>query len=102
MNTQERNRNPYQNIDWKKQIKVTGCTHLHCSTRQEFIHAMENGLEFATFANYYPSAPYYPASSIRENTFKLGQPSYIRNGKVIHERLDIRKLYAEWGVDTSQ
>ena len=35
MNMQERNRNPYQNIDWKKQIRVTGCTHLHCSTRQE-------------------------------------------------------------------
>ena len=71
MNTQERNRNPYQNIDWEKQIRVTGCTHVHCSTRKEFIHAMESGLEFATFATYYPSAPYYPASSIRENTFKL-------------------------------
>ena len=102
MNTQERNRNPYQNIDWEKQIRVTGCTHVHCSTRKEFIHAMESGLEFATFANYYPSAPYYPASSIRENTFKLGQPSYVRNGEVVHERLDIRKLFAEWGEDQSQ
>ena len=102
MSIQERNRNPYQNIDWGKQIRVTGCTHLHCASREEFVRAMESGLEFATFSNYYPSVPYYPASSIRENTFKLGQPSYIRNGEVIHERLDYRKLYTEWGVDCSK
>ena len=102
MNSQERNRNPYHGIDWEKQIRITGCTHLHCATRKEFILAMESGLEFATFSNYHPSAPYYPASSIRENTFKLGQPSFIRNGEVIHKRLDYRKLFAEWGVEQSQ
>ncbi len=98
---QERNRNPYRNVDWGKQIRVVGCTHMHCSTREEFNNAIECGLEFATFSNYHPSAPYYPASSIRKNTFKLGQPSYIRNGEVIHERLDYRKLFAELGMDQS-
>ncbi|MBE6380339.1 MAG: hypothetical protein E7047_05370, partial [Lentisphaerae bacterium] len=101
MKSQGRNRNPYQGIDWKNQIRVTGCSHLHCSTAEEFTKAVDSGLEFATFANYYPSAPYYPAASIRENTFKIGQPSYILNGEVVDEYLDYRKLYTEWGVDAS-
>lgn len=97
-----RNRNPYKNIDWKNQIRVAGSTHLHCTTKEDFDSVIKDGLEFATFSNYYPSAPYYPISSIRENTFKLGQPSYICNGKVIHEPIDFRKAYAEWGEDISK
>ena len=102
MNTRERDRNPYRNIDWKHQIRVTGCSHLHCTTPEEFTAAVNSGLEFATFSNYYPSAPCYPIAAIRENTFKLGQPSYILDGKVMRERLDYRRLYAEWGEDPSQ
>lgn len=101
MSKKFRNRNPYQNIDWSNQIRVTGCSHLHCATPEEFTRAIDSGLEFATFSNYYPSAPYYPAGSIRQNTFKLGQQSYILNGEVVKERLDYRKLYTQWGVDTA-
>ncbi|MBE6380340.1 MAG: hypothetical protein E7047_05375 [Lentisphaerae bacterium] len=101
MKKQGLNRNPYQGIDWKNQIRVTGCTHLHCPNNDEFTKAIKSGLEFATFANYYPSVPYYPAASIRENTFKIGQNAYILNGEVVDEYLDYRKLYTEWGVDTS-
>ena len=96
-----RNRNPYKDIDWKTQIRVAGSTHLHCTSKEDFASAIDDGLEFATFSNYYPSVPYYPAASIRENTFKLRQPSYVCNGKVVHEPIDFRKAYAEWGEDAS-
>ena len=101
MSKNGRNRNPYAGIDWKNQIRVTGTSHLHCINAEAFNKAVSQGLEFATISNYFPSAPYYPITSIRENTFKLRQPSYILNGKVVHEELDFRKKYAEWGEDTS-
>ena len=59
-----RNRNPYQGIDWGTQIRVTGCTHLHCQTPEEFDRALKGGLEFATISNYYPSSPYYPLNKL--------------------------------------
>lgn len=62
---------------------------------------LKQGLEFATLSNYYPSAPYYPLSSIRENTFKLRQESYICNGELIYAPLDFRRQFADWGVSSS-
>lgn len=96
-----RNRNPYQGIDWTKQPRVTGCTHFHCPARAAFETAIRSGLEFATLSNYYPSVPYYPLASIRENSFKLYQDGYVQDGKFIRERIDYRKKFAEWGEDTS-
>ena len=77
MKNQGRNRDPYAAIDWKNQIRVTGCTHLHCAQGEEFDAAIRSGLEFGTFANYYPSVPYYPIASVRENTFKLDRKSVV-------------------------
>lgn len=96
-----RNKNPYQGIDWNNQIRVVGSTHLHCSTPEEFNIAIRDGLEFATFSNYYPSAPYYPLASIRQNTFKRHQDAYIRNGKIVREPIDFKKAFEEIGADTS-
>ncbi|MCQ2397241.1 MAG: hypothetical protein MJ106_06055 [Lentisphaeria bacterium] len=96
-----RNPNPYKGIDWSNQIRVVGSTHLHCSTAKEFNIAIRDGLEFATFSNYYPSAPYYPLASIRENTFRRHQNAYIRNGKAVHEPIDFTEVFKEIGADTS-
>ncbi len=101
MSDWQRNRNPYQGIDWPRQLRFTGCTHLHCTTREDFDTALRSGLEFATFSNYYPSTPYYPAASVHENTFKLHQDGYVQDGRFVRGRIDFPRLFAQWGEDCS-
>ena len=67
MSVKCRNRNPYANVDWQKAHRVQGCTHAHCQNAEIFSSFIEQGLEFATFSNYYPSAPTWPICDIYEN-----------------------------------
>ncbi|MBO7146817.1 MAG: hypothetical protein J6W81_03615 [Lentisphaeria bacterium] len=97
--TAQRNPNPYQNVNWDTVSYVTGCTHMHCTTPEVLQKYINEGLEFATLSNYYPSTPWYPLKNIRTNTFRLKQPAYIRNGKIVREELDIRKTVASWSEE---
>ncbi|MBP5640021.1 MAG: hypothetical protein J6X55_11120 [Victivallales bacterium] len=97
----KRNPNPYKGVEWKTQPRIEGCTHVHCTTPEAFNALLEQGLRFATLSNYYPSAPYWPIQSIKKHTFDLGQDSYIRNGEVVHERLDFKEELARWREDSS-
>lgn len=94
-----RNPNPYQGIDWEHVPQVSSCTHFHCTTENDFAAFLRQGLELAMFSNYYPSAPYYPLKKIRENTFRLGQDSYVKNNSLIMERIDFCKERETWDAD---
>lgn len=95
----KRNPNPYKDVNWDSVIRVTGCTHMHCTNPVRLGKYIQEGLEFVTLSNYYPSTPWYPLANIRENTFKLKQPGYIFNGEVIKEELDIRKTVSQWSPE---
>lgn len=99
MNHGKRNPDPYRGVDWAKVHRVQGCTHMHCQNRDIFNSLVAQGLEFATFSNYYPSAPTWPIREIYENTFRLGQASYLRNHRFYDEPLDFRKEFARYGID---
>ena len=102
MDIRGRNCEPYKNVDWQTAQRVQGSTHMHCQDGDVFRKFIEQGLEFATFSNYYPSTPTYPVRDIYENDSRLRQPSYLRNGKFIDEELDFRKFFAENGLDLSE
>ena len=46
----KRNRTPYTGINWEKALKITGCTHMHCTTQEMLDDFVSQGLEFATFS----------------------------------------------------
>jgi len=101
MNPGKRNPDPYRNVDWAAVRRVQGCTHMHCQNGEIFQSLIAQGLEFATFSNYYPSAPTWPIREICENDSRLRQASYFRNRKFVDEELDFRKFFAENGLDPS-
>lgn len=90
--------NPYAGIDWKNQIRLQGATHMHCPTDELFQNALAEGLDFATFSNYYPSLPCCPAASMRKNTARMKLPYYVQNGKLVKQELDYRKFFLDHGA----
>ena len=102
MSAAERNRNPYKDVNWQTNERIQGCTHMHCQNADIFSSYIEQGLEFATFSNYYPSTPTWPIRDIYENDARLKQASYLCNHKFVDEELDFRKFFAEHGLDLSQ
>lgn len=99
MNDNCRNLCPYSGINWEKVHRIAGTTHMHCENQAELTAFTSQGMEFAAVSNYYPSAPWFPLKDIRENTFKLRQKSFLRNGRLFMEEMDFRKELASWGAD---
>jgi len=92
----QRNRNPYAGIDWEKCFQISGCTHMHCTSADILQRYLDDGLEFVTLSNYYPSAPWYPLASLRENFFKVRQSGYIRGKEWKKDTLDINAEICGW------
>lgn len=91
-----RNRTPYSNIDWSQVHHIQGATHAHCATDEEFQALVKQGMRFATLANYYPSAPYYPAASIHKNTFRISQKGFVEKGKYCDEEIFFKERISKW------
>lgn len=94
--TVERNKRPYSDVDWSTHDQIVGCSHMHCTTDKDFHRFIDEGLEFATFANYYPSAPWYPLNDMRQNTYKCRQKGCTVNGKYSDEEIDFNKVISSW------
>lgn len=92
----ERNKRPYDGINWTTADQIVGCSHMHCTTDKDFHRFVDEGLEFATFANYYPSAPWYPLKDMRENTFKCKQKGCTVNGVYTDREIDFNKEIEAW------
>ena len=75
-----RNTNPYAEVNWSNTPRVTTSTHMHCLNQETLNSFISQGLELAAISNYYPSMPYYPLSSMRENTVRVRQPGYVKDG----------------------
>jgi hypothetical protein len=67
----ERNRRPYDGLDWSNVVKVKTTSHGHCTSQWWLNQYLKRGLELITMSNYYPSAPWCPAANMTENYYKL-------------------------------
>ncbi len=93
---EERRKNPYLGVDWENVRQITGCTHMHCVEDSDFREFISSGLEFATFANYYPATPWYPIREKRQNFYKISQTGFTRDGKYTYETVDYNKEIEKW------
>ena len=110
---EQRNRNPYANVDWQNFHRLTGNTHNHCVNRKSLDYSLKIGLDFLTLSNYYPSAPWYPLSKMTENYYRCHHEhplmtgdnpdpepfSPVPNGTLTPGPFDWNKILADW-VDT--
>ena len=69
---------------------------MHCTTQEMLDDFVSQGLEFATFSNYYPSAPWYPLRDIRENSFRISQNGIVKNHRIIRDRIDFAAAVSQW------
>ena len=91
-----RNTNPYAEVNWSNTPRVTTSTHMHCLNQETLNSFISQGLELAAISNYYPSMPYYPLSSMRENTVRVRQPGYVKDGIWHTDVLNYNEAIAPW------
>ena len=93
----ERNRRPYRGIDWAKAKHVRTTTHGHCINQAGLDVYLKRGFEFLTISNYYPSAPWWPASKMTENYWRLhhDHPVMVK-GKRTDGPFDWNRIVDEW------
>lgn len=96
-----RNRNPYAGISWEKVCRVTSCTHMHCTSADVLKQYLDAGLELAALSNYYPSTPWYPLASLRENFCRVRQQGYVRGTTWHEDALDINVEIERWKGELS-
>ena len=92
-----RNRRPYAGLDWSKVLRVKTTSHGHCMN-QWFLDAyLKRGFGLLTMSNYYPSAPWWPASKMTENYWRLHHDHAVMvNGKRVEGPFDWNKIIAPW------
>ena len=68
-NVPPRNRRPYKGLDWSKVERVKTTSHGHCTSQKMLDVYLKRGFGLLTMSNYYPSAPYCPASKMTKNYY---------------------------------
>lgn len=68
-NAPARNRNPYKGLDWSRVMRVKTTSHGHCTSQDMLEKYLKRGFGLITMSNYYPSAPYVPASKMTKNYY---------------------------------
>ena len=64
-----RNRNPYKGLDWSRVMRIKTTSHGHCTSQKMLDKYLKRGFGLMTMSNYYPSAPYVPASKMMKNYY---------------------------------
>lgn len=73
--------NPYSNVNWSTDKHIISTSHVHIENQEKLDRIYSAGkLRHLPISNYYPSAPYYPLKSIRENQFKVKQNFGVMHG----------------------
>ncbi|MDD4097681.1 MAG: hypothetical protein PHC30_02815 [Lentisphaeria bacterium] len=93
----ERNRRPYQNLDWGSAHQVLTASHMHVSNQAKLDVFLKRGFEFFTLSNYYPSAPYYPMSAMRSGQFRVRQEhAVVKDGVLTPGPFEWNAILAPW------
>ncbi len=97
VNVPERNRRPYSNVDWEHSYQVHTTTHGHCTNQTRLNAFLERGFGLLTISNYYPSAPYCPASKMTVNYYRVHHDFPVMvNGVRTDGPFDWNKILAPW------
>ena len=92
-----RNRRPYTGLDWSKVMRVKTTSHGHCKDQSMLDLYLKRGFEFLTMSNYYPSAPWCPASKMTENYYRLHHDHPVMvNGRRVDGPFDWNKIIEPW------
>jgi hypothetical protein len=92
-----RNRHPYRDLDWASAHQILTTTHIHIGNQSKLNHFIQRGFEFFTLSNYYPSAPYYPLSSMRVGQFRVRQDhAVMKNGVLTPGPFSWNEILAPW------
>ena len=92
-----RNRKPYSGLDWSKVVKVKTTTHGHCLNQSMLDIYLKRGFGLMTISNYYPSAPYCPASKMTAGYYRMHHDHPVMvNGKRTEGPFDWNKIIAGW------
>ena len=96
-NAPPRNRRPYTGLDWSKVIRVKTTSHGHCPSQAFLDTYLKRGFGLLTMSNYYPSAPYVPASKMTVNYYRVHHDHPVLvNGKRTDGPFDWNKVIGEW------
>lgn len=92
----QRNRRPYKGLDWSKVQRVKTTSHGHCTSQKMLDTYLKRGFGLMTMSNYYPSAPYVPASKMTKNyyLFHHEHPVMLK-GKLTRGPFDWNKIVEE-------
>ena len=71
MKVPERNRRPYSDVDWEHSLQIHTTSHGHCTSQGMMDGYLKRGFGLLTLSNYYPSAPYCPASKMTVNYYRV-------------------------------
>ena len=97
VNVPERNRRPYSNVDWGHSYQIHTTTHGHCPNQARLNAFLERGFGLLTLSNYYPSAPYWPASKMTVNYYRVHHDFPVMvNGVRTDGPFDWNKILAPW------
>ena len=92
-----RNRRPYSNVDWGAVKEVHTTSHGHCTSQKMLDGYLDRGLGLITMSNYYPSAPYVPASKMTFNYYMMHHEHPVMvKGKRVKGPFDWNKIVSEW------
>lgn len=95
-----RNRRPYSGLDWKNVIRVKTTSHGHCPHQRALDCYLKRGFGLLTMSNYYPSAPYVPASKMTEGYYRLHHEHGVSvNGTFVEGPFDWNGIVAPWKND---
>jgi len=93
----DRIRCPYAGVDWEKSHQILTSSHMHVPDRKYFDLYYAKGVRFMTASNYYPSAPYYPLSKMRESQFRVSQKyGVMKDGIYLPGPLDWNTIIGGW------
>ena len=93
-----RNRHPYSDVDWDHVVEVHTTSHGHCISQRMMDGYLDRGLGLLTLSNYYPSAPYVPASKMTTGYYRVHNADIpvMVNGKRTNGPFDWSKIISEW------
>ena len=88
-----RNRRPYSGLDWSKVMRIKTTSHGHCTSQKMLDSYLKRGFGLMTMSNYYPSAPYFPASKMTRHYYRLHHEHPVTvKGKLVPGPLDWNKI----------
>ena len=92
-----RNRRPYSGLDWSTVKRVKTTSHGHRTSQAMLDVYLKRGFELLTMSNYYPSAPYVPASKMTRNYWVTHHDFPVMvNGRRTEGPFDWNAIVAGW------